>query len=145
MKAEQVDDFLQRFTRWASSEAGILAAALVGSYARGQGRPDSDVDLVLICASPQYYLASPRWVLEFGDVAGRRFEDYGKLTSLRVWYGNGLEVEYGIAGKDWAALPLDEGTRQVIADGMVILYERDGLLSRHLPAAQVSRQVGGLP
>ncbi len=139
MNADQVDEFLQHFTRWASSQPDILAAALVGSYARGQGRPDSDVDLVLICAYPQNYLTSPRWVLEFGDVAGRRFEDYGKLTSLRVWYGDGLEVEYGIAGKDWAALPLDEGTRQVIADGMVVLYDRDGLLSRHLPAAHVPR------
>ncbi len=145
MNVEQVDDFLQRFTRWAGSRPDILAAALVGSYARGQARADSDVDLVLICASPQHYLASPGWVLEFGDVAGRRFEDYGKLTSLRVWYGDGLEVEYGIAGKDWAAPPLDDGTRQVISDGMVILYERDGLLSRHLPAARAPRQVSGQP
>jgi hypothetical protein len=32
----------------------------------------------------------------------------------------------------WAAVPLDEGSRQVIADGMQVLFERGTVLSRHL-------------
>ena len=54
------------------------------------------------------------------------------MTSIRVWYEDGLEVEYGIANEVWAAEPLDKGTQQVIADGMGILFERGTILSRHL-------------
>ena len=54
------------------------------------------------------------------------------MTSIRVWYSDGLEVEYGITDERWTAVPLDEGSRQVIADGMQVLFERGTVLSRHL-------------
>ncbi|HSB01757.1 MAG TPA: hypothetical protein VLE49_13990, partial [Anaerolineales bacterium] len=71
------------------------------------------------------------WIKRFGGVDKQEAEDYGKLTSLRVWYQNGVEVEYGITTPDWAATPLDAGTRQVIQGGMIVLFERGILLSRH--------------
>jgi hypothetical protein len=46
-------------------------------------------------------------------------------------YQNGVEVEYGITTPDWAAIPLDAGTREVISGGMIVLFERGILLSRH--------------
>jgi len=60
-----------------------------------------------------------------------QIEDYGKLTSVRVWYQNGMEVEYGFATPDWAVPPLDAGTERVIRDGMVVLFEQGNLLSQH--------------
>jgi hypothetical protein len=72
------------------------------------------------------------WFSEFGLVENWQLEDYGKLQSLRVWYKGGLEVEYGFTDKSWAELPLDKGTRQVIADGMRILFEREKILTRIL-------------
>jgi len=72
------------------------------------------------------------WVRRFGTVARQQVEDYGLLASLRVWYRDGLEIEYGLTDERWAALPLDEGTRQVIAGGMRVLFERGDMLSRHL-------------
>ena len=59
-----------------------------------------------------------------------QLDDYGKVTSVRVWYADGLEVEYGITAEDWAALPLDEGTRAVISNGMKVLFEQGDTLSR---------------
>ena len=53
------------------------------------------------------------------------------MTSLRVWYRDGLEVEFGLTDESWAASPLDAGTRSVILDGIVVLFERGDLLSRH--------------
>ncbi len=41
---------------WAIRQGDILAAAVVGSYARGTERPDSDVDLVLLVADPAPFL-----------------------------------------------------------------------------------------
>jgi len=36
----------------------------------------------------------------------------------------------GMTTPDWAAIPLDAGTRQVISDGMIVLFERGNVLSR---------------
>ena len=145
MNKERAEEFLQRFTDWVQSRADVLGAALVGSYARSQARPDSDIDLVLVCARPSDYLADLSWTLRFGEVRAHQLEDYGKLTSVRVWYADGLEVEYGITDEDWAAPPLDEGTRRVISDGMLVLYERDRLLSQHQAAEQTPKPLGKTP
>ena len=132
MSADQVTPFLREVTRWAAARADLLALALVGSHARGAATETSDVDLVLITTDPQRYLRDTRWLQRFGEIIKHQYEDYGLVTSIRVWYRRGLEVEYGITDARWAAMPLDAGTRRVIADGMRVLFERVELLSRHL-------------
>ena len=127
---EHIRDFLDRFLSWASRQPDIQGIALVGSYARGEARDDSDIDLVILTELPQKYLAEVQWPKRFGIIEKRQSEDYGKLSSLRIWYQNGPEVEYGITRPDWAAIPLDEGTRAVISSGMIVLFERGDLLSR---------------
>jgi predicted nucleotidyltransferase len=132
---EQIHDFLNAVTRWASTQPDIRAVALVGSYARNAATDSSDIDLVLLTHQPGKYLDDPGWLRQFGSVENQQTEDYGMVTSLRVWYAGGCEVEYGITTPAWAALPLDAGTQQVIQDGMRVLFERDALLSRHVPDA----------
>jgi predicted nucleotidyltransferase len=131
--AETLADFLRTFTQWAEAQPDIFAAALVGSHARGQGRPDSDIDIILLVGNPQKFIADGGWPELFGAVARRQVEDYGRVISIRVWYGDGREVEYGITTPDWTAPPLDEGARKVIRDGMRILFERGEALSRAIP------------
>lgn len=128
-----VSPFLLNFTAWAQSQPDVLAAALVGSHARGTASPTSDVDLVILARDPQRYLNDQSWVNRFGEPLRSQMEDYGRLTSLRVWYQSGLEVEFGLTGADWAAQPLDAGTRRVIEDGMRVLFERQPLLSPFQP------------
>ena len=53
--------------------------------------------------------------------------EYGKVSSLRVWYLGSHEVEYGFTDETWSAWPVDDGTRKVISDGMQILWERGGI------------------
>ena len=125
----QVNRFLQIITKWASSQIDIQVVALVGSYARGTANESSDIDLVIITDKPRKYLEHTQWVTHFGKVITQRIEYYGKVTSIRICYTSGLEVEYGITDNNWVSLPLDEGTRQVIQDGMMILFERNALLS----------------
>jgi hypothetical protein len=132
MISDQVTQFLNQVTGWASARADILALALVGSYARNAAKNSSDVDLVLIAIDPDQYLGDQSWIRRFGTVNKSQVEDYGLLTSIRVWYRGGLEIEYGITDERWAAVPLDAGTQQVIADGMQVLFECDHILSRHL-------------
>ncbi len=131
MKEEQVKAFLSQFAEWAGGQPDILALALVGSYARGDAREDSDVDLVIISSHPGMYLTDLSWTAAFGKVQGNQIEDYGRLTSVRVWYAGGLEVEYGITDEKWAAEPLDQGTREVISAGMQVLFERGKRPGKH--------------
>lgn len=133
--SETVTPFLTAAVAWARAQPDILALALVGSYARGAARSDSDIDLVIISTGTGQYTADLSWVARFGEIVRHQIENYGKVTSLRVWYRNGLEVEYGFTDEDWAATPLDDGTRQVISEGMKVLYERGNILSRHQAAS----------
>lgn len=90
--ADHIRDFLNAFVHWASLQEDVQAIALVGSYAR----EDSDIDLVILTNQPRKYLDKLNWIENFGALLKSQIEDYGKLTSIRVWYQNGQEVEYGI-------------------------------------------------
>jgi predicted nucleotidyltransferase len=132
MQMDQVEIFLDKFVNWASSQPDIRGVALVGSYARNAATESSDVDLVILATDPQSYLQDQTWVRQFGEPTRLQTEVYGSLTSIRAWYPDGGEIEYGITDETWAAVPLDEGTRQVITSGMRVLFEREPILSRHL-------------
>ena len=132
MSAERVQAFLTAFAAWAEGEPQIQAVALVGSHARGTAGDTSDVDLVIIADDPARYVHDLGWSHRFGPVAQFQIEPYGKLTSLRVWYDGGLEVEYGFTDVRWIATPLDEGTRQVVSHGLRVLFERDRILTTTL-------------
>ncbi len=93
---EHVREFLNSFVNWASVREDVQAVALVGSYSRDEARDDSDIDFVILTSRPENYLEDLKWMERFGQVEKYQTEDYGKLTSVRVWYQNGMEVEYGI-------------------------------------------------
>jgi predicted nucleotidyltransferase len=128
---EDIREFLNTFVTWASRQPDVQGIALVGSFARGAAHEDSDIDLVILTDQPHPYLEDMQWIARFGIVEKVQTEEYGKLISIRVWYENGPEVEYGITRPDWAALPLDAGTQRVISDGMMVLFERGNVLSGH--------------
>ena len=114
---------------WAARRPDVRAVALVGSHARGDARPDSDVDLLLLAERPDELVRDAAWVRGFGDVSRVAVEDWGRVTSVRVWYARGPEVEFALATPDWATAP-DEGTRRVVSDGFRALLDRDGALAR---------------
>ena len=133
-----VSYFLDRVTDWAAHQPTIAAVALVGSHARGEARSDSDVDLVLLCEEPHVFLADTSWIHHLGEVRTCHREDWGMVTSLRVYYTEGLEVEFGMTTLVWAAVPVDPGTRHVVSHGMRILWDREGLLARLQAAVSAS-------
>ncbi len=126
---------MNKIIEWVKTEKDIVAFALVGSHARGTAKEDSDIDLVIITNSPEIYLNNDKWIVRFGEVKELRKEDYGLMQSRRVFYIDGSEVEFGITTPEWAKInPIDYGTKKVIADGIKILYDKDGLLSKLLTA-----------
>jgi predicted nucleotidyltransferase len=118
--------FLERLQAWIGPREDVRALLVVGSVARGEARPDSDVDVVVLTTHPERYLENVAWVEEFGTAQSVELEPYGKVTSVRATYGNGLEVEFTIAPANWASTPVDPGTESVARDGIVVLLDRDG-------------------
>ena len=124
-----VEELLRSVADWAARRPGVRAAGLVGSHARGEAGPGSDVDLVIVADEPGDLLADGGWAREFGEVARTAIEPYGRVVSLRVWYAEGLEVEFGIAAPSWALEP-DEGSLRVVRAGLRALSDPEGLLAR---------------
>ena len=122
-----LDRFLDDFTAWVRQHTAILGTAIVGSHARGTARADSDLDLVILCQDPSILLNDDSWLQRWGQATSTNVEDYGALTSLRAFYAGGLEVEFGLTTPDWAAIPVDPGTRQVVSGGIKILHDPEGL------------------
>jgi len=129
---EKSDQFIAKFIDWATNQSHIEAVALVGSYANGTASEESDIDLILLVPDPDILIDDIKWVYQFGVVSDTQIEHYGKVTSIRVWYSNGPEVEFGITYPTWASSPLDNGTKQVIDNGMKVLFERKPILSKHV-------------
>lgn len=53
---------------------GIRRAAIFGSLARGEGRPDSDIDLLVTFTAPKSLLAVVRLERELGFELGRKVD-----------------------------------------------------------------------
>lgn len=124
--------FLRKAADWARDRPDVAAVALVGSYARGTARPDSDIDLLLIVGSPQSYVGDTSWVKAFGQPTRVELEPWGKVISIRAWYDDGREVEYALAPPDWGSDPGNEGDARVIRGGFRILFDRQGKLGRRI-------------
>ena len=124
----ELKNFLNEVTMWADENPYVVGLALAGSHARGAGRIDSDIDLVVLCLDPSALLDRYDWIDRFGEVLNVGTEDYGAVRSLRVFYKDGLEVEFGINDPTWVSVPLDSGTHIVISDGIRVLYDPKNLL-----------------
>jgi predicted nucleotidyltransferase len=117
-------DLLAALVRWAEADPRIVAAALAGSHARGQARPGSDVDVVLLSETPDAFFADVSWLTQIGVVVRSAEERFGRVRTLRVWLDDGTELELDFAPADWAKAPLDPGTRRVVDGGFRVLFDR---------------------
>jgi hypothetical protein len=127
-RSQEAAAVIRSVVRWATRRPDVRAVALAGSRARGNPRPDSDVDLVLLVDDPQTYLdaAGPLG----GPVVDVRTRWWGPVLERRFRLPSRLEVELGFAPVHWAAVPVDAGTRRVVAGGFVVLHDPSGLLGR---------------
>ena len=122
----RADNFLGRLVAWAEPREDVRALLVVGSFARAEARPDSDIDVVLLTLDPTVFVNDTAWVRALGDVSSCQLEHYGQVTSLRTYFRDGLEAELTVARTDWARRPLDSGTIRVARDGTQVLFDRDG-------------------
>jgi predicted nucleotidyltransferase len=129
VSSPEVDEVVRRVAEWARDRDDVRALALVGSRARGDARADSDVDLVLLTPAPG--AVGDGWLAALPRAELVRSGDWGAIAERRARLPSGLEVEVGIGEPSWAATdPVDPGTRRVVADGLRIVHDPDGLLAR---------------
>jgi hypothetical protein len=141
---EAIQPIITTVVQWAGARGDVAAVALVGSWARGEARPDSDVDFMLLTPRPAAYRADPGWQHAIAwpgaTVAAWEDRDYGAAWSRHVFLTDGTEVELCFALLAWAATdPIDEGTRAVVGRGCRILYDPQGLLARLLAVLGATR------
>jgi hypothetical protein len=136
-RADEVRLFLATLREWAEGRPEVVAVVLVGSWARGDARMDSDV---LLTEDEKPYLEGDAWLQELGGIRLVKTRRWGPLTERRFALSSGLEVEMGVAPVYWAsANPVDGGTRRVVADGAAVVHDPEGLLARLVVACDRSR------
>lgn len=117
---------INKLRNYSLEKPNIESVILVGSYARGTSTENSDIDIVIITTDKVSMVENPAFTKEFGDVIKLQTEYYGACTSVRVWYGDGKEVEFGIVEPSWISTPLDSGTYKVLSDGFKIITDKKG-------------------
>jgi predicted nucleotidyltransferase len=128
-RAAEIEEVIRGVTRWAGRRDDVVGVLLVGSCARDDAGPESDVDIVLLSHDTGRY-AGTDWAddLELGDAAGTR--EWGRITEHRFVTSSGLEVDLGVGPLEWADIsPIDPGTRQVVNDGARVLHDPTGILA----------------
>lgn len=133
-RAAEIDEVIDRITRWARGREDIVGLLLVGSCARNAARPDSDIDVVLLTTDESRYLLEDAWAVKLG-LGPIRTQSWGAMTERRCSTASGLEVELGIGSPAWARTdPIDHGTRRVVTDGARVLHDPAGVLADLLAA-----------
>jgi hypothetical protein len=130
---------------WVGSRSDLRGLAVVGSWARGNARPDSDLDLLILATDLEGYRRDRAWLSDLGlEEAGYRLSSqrsvlYGVAMSWHLNLDPAAEIELTFAGLKWAATdPIDAGTRLVVADAFRVVLDKDGRLN---PLAASARQL----
>ncbi|MGW2650691.1 nucleotidyltransferase domain-containing protein [Streptomyces sp. NPDC001393] len=134
-RVTEINEIIDRITRWARGREDIVGLLLVGSCARNAVRPDSDIDVVLLTTNESGYLREDAWAVELGLGELIRTQPWGPVKERRYATASGLEVELGIGSPAWAKTdPVDGGTRRVVTDGARVLHDPAGILADLLAA-----------
>jgi predicted nucleotidyltransferase len=135
-----VQNLLKEIKNWAHKNNDLDSLLLVGSYASNKARQDSDIDLVLIFNDLNKYVNNLDWIKEFREIVKYEIEYWGRVISVRAWYKNGIEVEFGITSTEWSEIPVDNGTFRVVSNGSKILVDKSKKLRQLLLEVKKERK-----
>ena len=140
-RVAEYERIIRFVAEWAARQEDIVGVAVVGSWARGNERMDSDVDVVVLTDEKERYLSDPWWVRSAvgGPAELLRARDWGPLAERRIALPSGLEIEFGFAPRSWAcADPVDAGTARVVGDGCAPLVDPERAFARLIAAVNAS-------
>lgn len=131
-----IESLIERLKSFAAADPAIKAAIVVGSFANGTAGPDSDLDLILIATEPKRFLTDREWIHQFGKVITCELEDYDLVQSLRVFYENKAEVEFGITSLGWIDDNQFKSTGEILSGGYCVIYDPNTLIDRFYERAK---------
>jgi len=137
VKSGRATAIISAVAGWAIERDDIRAVALVGSWARGNPRQASDIDLLLLSDRAAEYRRRRKWLTEIKfENAGYRLRSsdsavYGVVWSWHIRLLPAAELELTFANCSWTRIdPVDSGTRCVVTDAFRIVLDKDGILKR---------------
>lgn len=113
---------------WLIKTDEVILGLLIGSYARGEQREDSDVDYIIMVNNMNQFIEDTHWTSKFGEVVSIQQEIYEEVTALRVYYTEDIELEFGFVLEDWLSQPLKETTKEALNNGKKVLKDTKNLL-----------------
>jgi len=123
--AQLCKEKVKKVKKWVEKESEIRAALLIGSYARGEERGDSDVDFVFIVDDVNKWVTNIDWVKSFGQLLSISIEQFEDVKVLRVYYQDSNELEFGFVTEEWVNKPYTAATQEAIDSGMIVLIDRN--------------------
>jgi len=94
------EQLIERFVAWAEIQPDVRAALIVGSRAREDRPADqwSDLDVILIVAEPERYLAKTDWLENIGNpwITFVEKTGTGDEKERRVLFEGGLDVDFAL-------------------------------------------------
>ncbi len=141
MNKHQAEKLIELTEGLVESTDDLRALGVGGSWSRGNPRPDSDLDLIIIAQNPNMWRRHQHWVRElpfkrFGfSYYDHHTATYGVVWSAHIELKPDAKLELALASKSWTSLdPIDPGTRHVLTDAFKIIVDKDHLLIQLIDA-----------
>ena len=116
--------FFKKLKEIGQHTSDIECILVVGSVVTETNTIGSDLDIMIISSNKSFLVHDKSFIEYFGIVINSKIEYYGAYTSIRVWYQDENEIEFGIVDPSWISLPLDSGTRKVLTEGYKIIIDK---------------------
>jgi hypothetical protein len=137
MNAAETDRLIAVIQWLVTGRDDLRGMAVCGSWARGNPRPDSDLDVLIVAQNPDSLRRDQKWIreLNFSDVGfcylGHKTARYGVVWSAHIELEPEAKLELTFAKESWASVhPIAQGTRDVVTDAFNVLIDKDGALQR---------------
>lgn len=125
-----IQKFINHVSEWGNAEKEITSIIVIGSYAREIKTDATNIEIGILTENITYFTEDVSFVQQFGAVSKVEKVKWGTVMSIHVWYEDGLEVDFGIANKDWMTNPLAEETKRILNQGYKVLMDKEQLFKR---------------
>ncbi|OMF21463.1 hypothetical protein BK133_28260 [Paenibacillus sp. FSL H8-0548] len=118
---------MYEFVMWAGGQSHIAGIALVGPCADDENEEETDLSLLLISDKKAKTVEAILHQFQFEAIDELTKEERGPLTSLRISYASGIDMELGVAEEAWLHAPLEQAAEFAFIQGFKVLLEQEAL------------------